>query len=469
MLRSGCRTTRCPPRCRPTARAAGSPRRGWPTAEIETRSWPSAPGASATRRPAADPRGDAPDRSARAASPGSSSGSGDPDDCRPTSAATTARLGRASTPRRSTSGSRSSARRSLELEARPTGPCAFAGPPLRGRARRAPSTRVTYGVLNLTHRDSDEHPEPLEPGRRYRVSVRLNDVAQASRPAAIRLALSNSYWPVIWPSPEAVTVPSTLATARSLLPVGRGGSADAALPEPGPPESSGVHPTTVLRAPRTDDVTVTRDARTGRKLVRKVTWAPAGSVSPTAGRPDPSLDQEGDRPRRPDLGRGPLLRPRRVRREGHDFTIEAKQDHGLRRERFHRVGGDEGPRERSPSSSTRAGSSASPATSSDGKRHLRQSQAREASAYGWTAGAISVCEGSPSAGLPSGTERAACRPRTPGRPPPPPGRSRPARASPSRPPRPPARRYCRHRPRPAARRCRRSRRRPAARAPGRRR
>src|SRR5205823_9326601 len=29
------------------------------------------------------------------------------------------------------------------------------------------SARVTYGCLNLTHRSGHEHPEPLEPGRRY--------------------------------------------------------------------------------------------------------------------------------------------------------------------------------------------------------------------------------------------------------------------------------------------------------------
>jgi predicted acyl esterase len=59
------------------------------------------------------------------------------------------------------------------------------------------ATRVTYGLLNLTHRDGSETPRPLEPGRRYRVLVRLNDVAQAV-PAGhrLRLSLSTSYWPL---------------------------------------------------------------------------------------------------------------------------------------------------------------------------------------------------------------------------------------------------------------------------------
>jgi uncharacterized protein len=40
------------------------------------------------------------------------------------------------------------------------------------------STRVTYGVLNLTHRDSHSDPTPLEPGQTYTVTLQLNEVAQ---------------------------------------------------------------------------------------------------------------------------------------------------------------------------------------------------------------------------------------------------------------------------------------------------
>ena len=78
------------------------------------------------------------------------------------------------------------------------------------------SLRVTYGLLNLTHRASHEHPEPLEPGRRYPMRLQLNDVAHAF-PAGhrIRLALSTTYWPIAWPSPEAATV--TVSTAGSRL------------------------------------------------------------------------------------------------------------------------------------------------------------------------------------------------------------------------------------------------------------
>jgi predicted acyl esterase len=40
------------------------------------------------------------------------------------------------------------------------------------------ATRVSYGLLNLTHRNSHAHPEPLEPGEPYRVTVDLKQIAQ---------------------------------------------------------------------------------------------------------------------------------------------------------------------------------------------------------------------------------------------------------------------------------------------------
>ncbi|MFF5830826.1 CocE/NonD family hydrolase [Streptomyces bacillaris] len=82
------------------------------------------------------------------------------------------------------------------------------------------ATRVTYGVLNLTHRESDEHPEPLEPGRRYRARITLNGVGQAFPPGhRIRLSLSTSYWPLVWPAPEPVLLTVHEEGAALTLPV----------------------------------------------------------------------------------------------------------------------------------------------------------------------------------------------------------------------------------------------------------
>ncbi|KOX10331.1 CocE/NonD family hydrolase [Nocardiopsis sp. NRRL B-16309] len=110
------------------------------------------------------------------------------------------------------------------------------------------ATRVTYGLLNLTHARGHEAPERLEPGRRYRVSVPLNGVAQAF-PAGnrMRIAVSTSYWPLAWPSPEPVTLavyPGEHTRVR--LPV-RPAEADDGVPEPfGEPEGTAPIPTTQI-------------------------------------------------------------------------------------------------------------------------------------------------------------------------------------------------------------------------------
>jgi predicted acyl esterase len=69
------------------------------------------------------------------------------------------------------------------------------------------SLRTSFGVLNLTHRDSHAAPSALVPGERYTVRLQLNDCG-ASIPAGhrLRLALSTSYWPMVWPAPEIATV-----------------------------------------------------------------------------------------------------------------------------------------------------------------------------------------------------------------------------------------------------------------------
>jgi putative CocE/NonD family hydrolase len=60
------------------------------------------------------------------------------------------------------------------------------------------SSLVSYGVLNLTHREGHEWPEPLEPGTFYPVRVQLNDIAHAFPAGSrIRLALSTAYWPIV--------------------------------------------------------------------------------------------------------------------------------------------------------------------------------------------------------------------------------------------------------------------------------
>jgi hypothetical protein len=125
------------------------------------------------------------------------------------------------------------------------------------------ATRVSYGLLNLTHRDSHEHPEPLEPGKTYKVRIKLNDLAQVF-PAGhrIRVAISTAYWPLAWPSPEAATLTVHSAGSALILPIRGASPSDARLVPLPPHELPDVLKTTTVRPGRIEQ-THTRDRPSG--------------------------------------------------------------------------------------------------------------------------------------------------------------------------------------------------------------
>jgi hypothetical protein len=94
-------------------------------------------------------------------------------------------------------------------------------------------------VLNLTHRDSDAEPQPLEPGRFYPVTVKLNVCAKRFvEGSRIRIALSTAYWPVVFPAPEKVTLTLRTGASRLVLPVRAPCISDLDLPAFQRPESA---------------------------------------------------------------------------------------------------------------------------------------------------------------------------------------------------------------------------------------
>ena len=80
------------------------------------------------------------------------------------------------------------------------------------------STLITIGILNLQFRDGFEKAEPLVPGQVYEISLALDQSAYVV-PAGhqLRLAVSTSYWPFIWPERGNVTL--TLSEGRLEVPV----------------------------------------------------------------------------------------------------------------------------------------------------------------------------------------------------------------------------------------------------------
>jgi uncharacterized protein len=79
---------------------------------------------------------------------------------------------------------------------------------------------VTYGLLNLTHRDGHENPVALTPQQAYDIRVDLSFIAHRFKAGSrIRLSVSESLWPLVWPSPEVVTLMLTEGKSSLELPV----------------------------------------------------------------------------------------------------------------------------------------------------------------------------------------------------------------------------------------------------------
>ena len=79
---------------------------------------------------------------------------------------------------------------------------------------------VSYGALNLTHRDGHAEPAPLSPGAFYEVELPLYLTARRFRAGSrLRLALSAGLWPLLWPSPAPFTLSLRLDGSSLGLPV----------------------------------------------------------------------------------------------------------------------------------------------------------------------------------------------------------------------------------------------------------
>jgi putative CocE/NonD family hydrolase len=108
----------------------------------------------------------------------------------------------------------------VQLDIIPDKPVAMLAVRLSDIAPDNKATRVTYGLLNLTHRNGSEHPECLQPGKRHRVTVSLNHIAQQfPRGHQLRIAISTSYWPLAWPAPASTQVKVITGESRVFLPI----------------------------------------------------------------------------------------------------------------------------------------------------------------------------------------------------------------------------------------------------------
>jgi predicted acyl esterase len=135
------------------------------------------------------------------------------------------------------------------------------------------STRVTYGLLNLTHRNSHEHPEPLVPGQRAQAVVEMDDIAHAfPQGHRIAVSISTTYWPVAWPSPELANLTVLCGETALSLPVRPPNPDDEKLRAFDPPEMAPLPPVTRHPIEQTHPRRVVRDLLSGKMTVDFPRW-----------------------------------------------------------------------------------------------------------------------------------------------------------------------------------------------------
>src|SRR5699024_3716772 len=101
------------------------------------------------------------------------------------------------------------------------------------------ATRTTTRLWNPTHHAASDTHQCLTPGEQHRETVPLNGLAQ-SFPAGncVRLSISTSYWPVVWPPPHPVRLTVDPNDSALILPVRPQTDDPDLIPTFGEPEGS---------------------------------------------------------------------------------------------------------------------------------------------------------------------------------------------------------------------------------------
>ncbi|ESZ56089.1 peptidase S15 [Mesorhizobium sp. L103C120A0] len=101
------------------------------------------------------------------------------------------------------------------------------------------ASRVSYGILNLTHRHDDLELQPMQPGNPETVRFKLRSCGQRfEKGQRIRLAIATAHWPIVFPGPEKATLSIHCAGSRLILPLRKPQQLDARLAAFEGPESA---------------------------------------------------------------------------------------------------------------------------------------------------------------------------------------------------------------------------------------
>ena len=120
------------------------------------------------------------------------------------------------------------------------------------------ASRITYGVLNLSHRHDPANPTPMTPGTAEKVTLSLDHIAyRVPAGHCLRVSISDAYWPLIWPSPEKTAL--TLTAGHIAIPQRPSGDKDEHIFEPPtsaePWKTEELRPENHIRRTETDRVT----------------------------------------------------------------------------------------------------------------------------------------------------------------------------------------------------------------------
>jgi predicted acyl esterase len=101
------------------------------------------------------------------------------------------------------------------------------------------SVLVAGAGVNGAHRKSSFDPVPMEPGEPFEVEIEMHFTAWTFEAGhRIRLAVSNSMWPMIWPTPHPMTTTLSLEESRLLLPLVAADSDGPAFADPEPKQQA---------------------------------------------------------------------------------------------------------------------------------------------------------------------------------------------------------------------------------------
>lgn len=150
-----------------------------------------------------------------------------------------------------------------ELEVASDQPCGQVALRLCSVAPDGTSKRLSFGFLDLGQREGDDRRLPVLPGERYRIEVPLLPASHhVPRGHRLRLAVSTSYWPMIWPASRRVRLSIFAGRGVLSIPIRPSRPEDSAAVELGEPTLAPGLAASVMRKPTARRI-LSRDLASG--------------------------------------------------------------------------------------------------------------------------------------------------------------------------------------------------------------